>query len=298
MNILKYVPDAVTRMIGQQILQGQKHAPTILFGAGVVGVIATTVVACRATLKMEEVLEESQNNLTAVKELQHHEYSEKDREQDTAYLYIRSVVRVGKLYAPAAVLGVVSIGCLVGSHRILTKRNLALTAAYSAIDRAFKEYRARVVDEYGEQKDRELRYGSVKERVTRLTQDGKEKTEVVKHVPPGKTSGYARFFDEGTRHWTRTPEYNSMFIQCQQTYANDLLRTQGHVFLNEVYDMLGFERTKAGAVVGWVYESDGDGYIDFGVYNHDNMRVRDFVNGREGSVLLDFNVDGIIYDKI
>jgi hypothetical protein len=295
---MKCVPDGAMRIISRSVLQGQKHSPKILFVTGIVGVVATTVVACRATLKLEEVLVSAQKDLDTVRELQHKKYSEEDREQDTAYVYIRSAVKVVKLYLPAVCLGAFSIGCLVGANNILTKRNVALTAAYAAIDRSFGEYRDRVVKELGEDKDREFRYGVREEEKTIVDDNGKKSKDVVKRVGFGPTSGYARFFDEYSRHWDRHPDYNSMFIQCQQNYANDLLRSRGHVFLNDVYDMLGFERTTPGSVVGWIRDGDGDGYIDFGVYNHRNPRARDFVNAREGSVLLDFNVDGVIYDKI
>lgn len=295
---MKCIPDGALRIVSRTILQGQKHSPKILFVTGIVGVVATTVVACRATLKLEEVLEKTQKDLDAVKKLKHQRYSEQDREQDTAYLYIRGAVKIAKLYLPAIGLGVFSIGCLVGAHGILSKRNIGLTAAYAAIDQSFKEYRSRVVGELGEDKDREFRYGVRSEEVTVIDESGKKTKEVVKRVEFGRASGYARFFDEYSRHWCRDADYNSVFIQCQQNYANDLLRSRGHVFLNEVYDLLGFERTTAGSVVGWIRNGTGDGYIDFGIFDNRNPRARDFVNGREYSVLLDFNVDGVIYDKI
>jgi hypothetical protein len=202
------------------------------------------------------------------------------------------------LYAPAIACGALSIGALAGSHRVLTKRNLALTAAYSAVEKGFNDYRTRVVEEFGEDKDRELRYGTDTEKITTEGKDGKTKTKEVKIVGPNSASVYARFFDEYCKNWKRQPEYNLLFLQCQQNYANDLLQSRGHIFLNEVYDMIGIDRSKAGAVVGWVISKDGDNFVDFGIFDGDNPKARDFVNGREGSILLDFNVDGVIYDKI
>lgn len=111
-------------------------------------------------------------------------------------------------------------------------------------------------------------------------------------------SQYARFFDEGSPAWSKDSEYNLMFLKQQQQYANDLLKKRGHIFLNEIYDMLGIPRTKAGAVVGWVYDENnpiGDNYVSFGITDERNAN---FVNGYEKSVLLDFNVDGNIWDKI
>jgi hypothetical protein len=179
----------------------------------------------------------------------------------------------------------------------MTKRAVALTAAYGALEKGFNEYRGRVIEKYGEEEDRNLRYGSQQIEVVD-PKSGKKKmlTRVSSDIP----SIYARFFDVSSSSWNKEPEYNLMFLQCQQNYANDKLHARGHVFLNEVYDMLGLERSKAGAVVGWILSKNGetDNYIDFGVFDGKTQSARDFVNGFEGSILLDFNVDGVIYDKI
>jgi len=288
---MKFVPTALTKTVGRTILKTQKHSPTLLFGAGVVGVVATTVLACRATLKLQAVLEEAQSDLEQIKEVESDKYSEADRTQDRTVVQIRTALTITKLYGPAVAMGIVSIGCLGGSHHILTKRNAGLMAAYASIEKAFSEYRQRVLDEVGEDKELEFRYG------TEVVAEEGAKGKTVKRVSPGTPSMYARFFDECSRSWSRQAEYNLLFLRCQQNYANDLLLSRGHVFLNEIYDMLGIDRSKAGAVVGWVV-SDGDNFIDFGVFDGNNPMARDFVNGREGSILLDFNVDGVIYDKI
>ena len=99
-------------------------------------------------------------------------------------------------------------------------------------------------------------------------------------------------------HWESNNEYNLMFIKAQERYANDLLKAKKRVFLNEVYEMLGLPRTKAGQIVGWVYNPEnpkGDNYIDFGLYS-DNLSYSDYVNGFDQAILLDFNVDGNIWD--
>jgi hypothetical protein len=256
--------------------------------------VGSTVLACRATLKLEEFLSDAQIDINVAKEMEHEQYSEEDRKKDIAIIYTRSAVGLVKLYAPSILLGSVSIGMLTKSHNLLTERNAALTAAYTAIDKAFNQYRGRVVEKYGEDEDRELRYSAQSVQVID-EETGKKKT--VRRVGDGEISMYARFFDELSTSWNRNPEYNLVFLKCQQSYANDMLKTRGHVFLNEVYDSLGIERTQAGQVVGWVVSNEGDNFIDFGMYTNEH-KVRDFINGREGAILLDFNVDGIIYDKI
>ncbi len=293
---MKFVPEVIGRQIARKALVAQKASPEALLAAGIVGMVGSTVLACRATLKMEMVLDEAQIKLHQAKTLEHPDYSEKDRSRDTSLIYFQSGVKIVKLYAPAIVIGGISIYALTSSNRILTRRNVALTAAYGALEKGFNQYRERVVDRYGEEVDRDLRYGT--EIVT--IEDKKGKKQEVVRVSMDDPSIYARFFDPVSPSWDKNPEYNMIFLKCQQNYANDLLKSRGHVFLNEVYDMLGLPRSQAGAVVGWVLSKNGetDNFINFGVFDGKEQVARDFVNGREGAILLDFNVDGVIYDKI
>lgn len=289
-------PEVIGRQVARNSLLVQKASPELLLAAGVVGMVGSTVLACRATLKMDTMLEEAKDKLNTAKTLDHPEYSEKDRSRDISLIYFQSGVKVVRMYLPAIVVGGISIYALTSSHRILTKRNAALTAAYGALEKGFREYRARVVEKYGEEEDRDFRYGT--EKVQIVDDDGKKKTVV--RVGPGIPSIYARFFDPVSPSWSREPEYNRIFLSCQQNYCNDLLKSRGHVFLNEVYDMLGLPRSKAGAVVGWLLSKNGetDNFVNFGVFDDERQITRDFVNGREGAILLDFNVDGVIYDQL
>jgi hypothetical protein len=297
---MKYIPAPLALKLSRQWLLTQKHSPSILFATGIVGVVATAVFASKATLRLEDVLEKTEGNLSTSKELyesKHQDYSLRDYRQDQVTVYLRGLGSVAKLYAPAISVGVISIACLTGSHKILTNRNAGLMAAYASLEKGFEKYRQRVSDEFGPEKELELRHGIETREVVREDKDGKKKTEIVK-VPAGMPSMYARFFDEYCKGWNKTPEYNLVFIRCQQNYLNDLLHARGHVMLNDAYDALGIDRSKAGCVVGWILDKDSDNFIDFGVYDGDNERARDFVNGREGSILLDFNVSGVIYDRI
>lgn len=289
---------SLSSIVGQQSLLLQKNSPKLLFVGGIVGMVGSTVLACRATLKLETVLDKAQSDLEASKgmvEDHPEEYPESDHKKTTAIIYIRSGAEVTKLYAPAFVLGAASVAALTKSHNMLQERNAALAAAYVALDKGFKEYRARVVEKYGEDADRDLRYDAQKVEIE--DENGKKKKEL--RAGPGGASQYARFFDEYSTSWSKDPEINQLFLKCQQNFVNDLLHTRGHVFLNEVYEVLGLSHTSAGAVVGWLNGGEGDGYIDFGVFGADGSdRVEDFMTGREGSVLLDFNVDGPIWNLI
>lgn len=299
MSKLTLLKNAVTSRAGRQLLKVQKHSPAILFAAGTVGVVGTVVLACRATLKLEEVLVETQKDMATVQAVVHDSYSEEDRQKDLLLLRVKGAVSIGKLYAPSIILGVVSVAALTGSHVILNRRNVGLTAAYAALDKGFREYRQRVVDKYGSDTDRDLRYGVTKKKIVEETETGPVTKTVKTADMDTDPSIYARFFDESCRSFSKEPMYNQLFIQSQQNYANDLLRSRGHVFLNEVYDSLGIPRSKQGQVVGWVLGNGGDDYIDFGVFRGaDTFMGQQFVNGEEKAVLLDFNVDGIIYDLI
>ena len=289
----------------------KKASPEIMVVAGVVGVVTSTVMACKATTKVNDILEETRKQVDDVHNvldsdiITEEEYNNDDAKKDLAIIYTQTGVKLIKLYAPSVIVGALSITGILASHKILKKRNVALTAAYATIDRSFKEYRGRVVERFGKELDRELRYNIKAQEIEEKTvdKDGNETIEkkTISVVDPNMYSDYARIFDNGSMGWTKDPEYNLMFLKLQQNQANDRLRAQGYLFLNDVYDMLGIPRTKAGQIVGWIYDKEnpvGDNFVDFGIYDIYNEKACDFVNGRERSIVLDFNVDGNILDMI
>ena len=289
----------------------KKASPEIMVVAGVVGVVTSTVMACKATTKVNDILEETRKQVDDVHNvldsdvISEDEYNNDDAKKDLAIIYTQTGVKLIKLYAPSVLVGALSITGILASHKILKKRNVALTAAYATIDRSFKEYRGRVVERFGKELDRELRYNIKAQEIEEKTvdKDGNEIIEkkTISVVDPNMYSDYARIFDNGSMGWTKDPEYNLMFLKLQQNQANDRLRAQGYLFLNDVYDMLGIPRTKAGQIVGWIYDEEnpvGDNFVDFGIYDIYNEKACDFVNGRERSIVLDFNVDGNILDMI
>lgn len=305
---MKNIKESLMQTYKRTELKVRKHSPEILAGVGVVGVIASTVMACKATTKLSDILEESKDQLDQIKTVAvdpayADKYSEDDAKKDTTITYVQTGVKVAKLYAPSVILCAGSLGCLLASNNILKKRNAALSAAYMTVDKSFKEYRKRVADRFGEEVEKEIRYNIKAKEVATVDENGNEVTETVKIMDgtddPNTYSDYARFFDESCAAWQNDAEYNLTFLKAQQQYANDLLKSRGRLFLNEVYRMLGIDETKAGQVVGWVYNPDnptGDNFVDFGIYNMQRERVRAFVNGYEPNILLDFNVDGVIWD--
>ena len=298
-------------IVNKALFQLKKHSPEILVVSGIVGGIASTVMACKATTKVSDILTNTREQVEIIHEVTEDggangiEYTEDDCKKDLAIVYAKTGVELVKLYAPAVILGAASITSILASHKIMRTRNVALAAAYTAVDKGFKEYRGRVVDRFGEAVDRELKYGIKAQKITETEVDpetGKEK-KVKKTIevidPVSGCSVYAKFFDEASRCWEKDPQANLFFLRAQESHANDLLRARGHLYLNEVYDMLDIPRTKAGQVVGWVYKPEnpvGDNFVDFGIYDIHREATRDFVNGYERSILLDFNVDGNILD--
>lgn len=299
-----------SRMFNNAGLQIKKHSPEILLGVGIVGTVASTVMACKATTKLDSILKETKQTTdiihagATVGNIEGYEYTQEDAKKDLTIVYAQTGVKLVKLYAPAIAVGALSIACIVSGHKILKGRNLALAAAYAAVDKGFKDYRKNVVEKFGEEIDKELRYNvKAKEYETKeIDEKGKEKTtkEIV-NVVDSDASVYARFFDELCPDYEKDAEFNLMFLRKQQEWANEVLRSRGHLFLNEVYDSLGIPRTKAGQVVGWIYDEKkpvGDNYVDFGIYNTKRASNREFVNGYEKAILLDFNVDGDILNLI
>lgn len=305
------LPSGMTRSINRFGLKMKKYSPEILVAAGIVGTVTSTVMACKATTKIDEVLAETKENIEKTKDYVEEygyseKYTEKDHQKDLTIFYTRGGMELVKLYAPSIALGTLSITAILAGHNILRKRNVALAAAYATIDKGFKEYRGRVIERFGEELDRELKYNIKAKEIEEIEIDektGEEKVvkKVVDVADPNEYSDYARFFDDGCNGWTKDPEFNLMFLKDQQRYANDLLKSRGYLFLNEVYNMLGIPVTKAGQAVGWIYDEKnpvGDNFVDFGMTDVHNAKVREFVNGYERTILLDFNVDGNILDLI
>ena len=294
----------------------KKHSPTILVVVGVAGVVTSTVLACRATTKIDGILSKTKDTVDMIKRTQEDEelrqsgeYTEEDAKKDLTITYTKTAISLVKLYAPSVILGTLSLGSIIASHHILNKRNVALTSAYLLVDKSFKDYRGRVKERFGERVDYELRHNVKAEEIKVVTADenGKQtvETKTVDTVNSNQDqySSYAKFFDEYSPYWDKDPEYNLMFLKQQQSYANDKLKANGYLFLNEVYEMLGIPKTKAGQVVGWVYDkncedSTADGFVDFGITDVYKKGVREFVNGYERSILLDFNVDGPILELL
>lgn len=296
---------SVNGVASKAVMKLKKHSPEILVVAGIVGTVVSAVLACKATTKVAEILDETKGTLDTIHEgmetgaINGQEYTTEDGKKDTVVVYAQTGMKLAKLYAPAIILGTLSITSILASNNILRKRNVALGAAYAAIDKSFKEYRGRVIERFGEQVDTELKYGIKAKKFEEIEVDpetGKEKKvkKTVMVADPNLQSDYAVYFDSKSRNYETNPDYNRMFLKAQQAFANDKLQTRGHLFLNEVLDDLDLPRTPAGQIVGWTKDGP-DGYVNFRIVEVE----RETEDGRhEPALLLDFNVEGNIWEKM
>lgn len=297
---------SVSGVVNKSVMKLKKHSPEILIVAGIAGTVVSAVVACKATTKVNKIVEDTKNDIekvhtavdTGVTEAGE-TYSVEDSKKDLTIIYAQTGIKFAKLYAPAVILGALSITSILASNNILRKRNVALGAAYAAIDKSFKEYRGRVIERFGEQVDTELKYGIKAKKFEEVEVDpetGKEKKvkKTVMVADPNLQSDYAVYFDSKSRNFETNFDYNRMFLKAQQQFANDKLQTRGHLFLNEVLDDLDLPRTSAGQIVGWTKDGP-DGYVNFRILEVE----RETEDGRhEPALLLDFNVEGNIWEKM
>lgn len=302
--------DIISTKAGRPGLVAKKYAPHAMTGIGMAGVVTTAVLASKATLKAGVIHESMKQDLDMIHEVKAlaatdglpdgQTYSNEDYIKDLITAYVKAGKKYLRLYGPTLISGAITLSSIFGGQAVTLRRNAALAAAYTGLEELYKRYRERVVDEYGAEKDMEFHRGLKTTERTHTDEEGKK--HKVKSYSPVKEgdrsySIYARAFDQTNPNHQSSPAYNLTFLKCQQTYFNDMLHARGHVFLNEVYDALGFDRTKAGACVGWV-EGHGDSFVDFGIFDASNAASRRFINGLENSILLDFNVDGTILDLI
>lgn len=309
---IKTLANRATSAVGKKVLTAQKHSPTVLVAFGVIGVGASVVLACRATLKLSETLAEGEEHLKKVEVT----VKEDGEEQKKASINVRvqTAIKIVRLYAPSAILLTASVGAIIGSNIILRRRNAAITAAYAIVHKSFDDYRGRVRAELGDEKDLEFRFGTAEREIVEEGPNGPEirvikgldQDAIQKAIEAGET--YARIFapkhSDGSDNdnWSELPHNNQYFIKMVLQHCRDALQVNGYLFLSDVYDMLGFKRTLASTQVGWVLKPQldengkqtNDGYVDFGLWSQGIHKGKEWVNGHPQAFLLDFNVDGVI----
>ena len=283
----------------------RKHSPEILMVAGVIGTVAGAVMACKETLELEDVLDECKQEKMELEEqyAMCEEYSEDALKKDQVKLTIKQAAKIVKLYAPSVIMEVTSIGVIFASNDIMRKRNASMAAAYATLNSMYKRYRQNVIESYGEEVDKDMRFGVKHEKVTEIDEDGNKVKIDARIVDLDNTalaiSDYSRFFQSGCRGFDASSgRYNLLYLKGIQAMFNNKLIADGYVMLNDVYRELGFDTIPEGWSIGWVYDESnpiGDNYIDFGLYEARNKNQR-AVNDWEPVILMDFNVDGNLYE--
>lgn len=281
----------------------KQHSPEILLGAGIVTTVAGTVLIARATKNAAPHAKEMIDDIKTIEDRRRKEtlkeYTAVQYKDDMIYAFQRKVKDVVKPYILPSVVFSAGIGCILWSHNIITTRNIALTSAYATLRETYEKYRKKVKEIHGEEEERNINKAVVKEMYEQSTPIGQDGEVAKRRIDGRGVSPYAVFFDESNVNFEKDNEMNLFWLKSMQQMFNDRLQAEGHVFLNEVLRELGYNHTSTGAIVGWVKDSeDGDGYIDFGIYNGDVKMNKEFLAGYENQLLLDFNVQGIIYDLI
>lgn len=296
---------AVTSKVAKQAFKVKQASPTILVVAGMGGLVAGTVMFMKAKPKFEKVLEDIEGHtqdMDLARELEPEKYSEADRKSDAIQLYAQSAFAVVKIYAPAVIVTGLSVAAILGSHRIMHKRNIALIGAYKTLDESFKRYRRNVVNELGEEQDRKFTKVIEREEVVTTTKSGKEKVEVkeTESIAIDEETSYGRHFTVGNPNWDGTdPMANALFIKQVEHYLRAKLYNNGFLFLNDVYKQLGFKQTPAGQVMGWTVSADDMTDFDLG-YSYTSGEDLPFPLHESNSkgIFLDIQPEGMIIEKI
>lgn len=289
----------ISKLTGKAALVVKKHSPEILVFLGIGGAVTGAVMACKATRKLDDVLLDHKERVETTKK------QDPDNKKELTKAYAHTGVQLMKLYGPSFTVGALSVSSILAGNNILRKRNVALAAAYAAVDQGFKDYRGRVVERFGAEVDNELRHNLHKEKIEETVEDENGKKKKVKReitvAGDGAPSDYARFFAKGEAKAAEiNDDYNLLFLKSQQELANHILRAKGFLFLNDVYEMLGIDPSIPGQMVGWVYDkndaANGDNYVDFRiqeVYRKNSDEPGDY----RKVFLIDPNVDGGILER-
>lgn len=304
LKIASKVLGKVADITAPVVLKASKHAPEIALGCGIAAMVGGTVMACVTTWKkLPQRIAEKDDELYGM--MPNVRFETPTAEEKTR-VYLQMAGKIALDYVPPALMVGGGVAMVVWSHNKLRSRLAAMGAAYATLEAMYAEYRSRVISDYGEDVDRKFRLGVHDEELTyvKTLKNGKEKevTEICEAVHPDGSgySMYARYFDQfNSNMHVKDQEANFDFLRLQQNIANEKLNRKGYLFLNEVYSALGFKEIPEGQLVGWV-KGMGDGFVDFGLFEARNADARNYIdyNGKETCFVLDFNVDGVMWDLI
>ena len=213
-----------------------KHAPEILTGIGIAGMVTTVVLAVKETPKACQLLDER-----------------KDELKTENLPGVEIVKTTWKCYIPAAVTGVASIACIIGANSVHNKRTAAIAAAYKISETALSEYKDKVVEVVGEKKEQAVR-------------DAIDKDHI-QNNPVSKQQVFITTKGESLCYDAHSGRYFKSDIEQIRRAVNNLNHqmTAGDMYcsLNDFYDEIGLSHTDMGDELGWSIE-DGLLDIDFG----------------------------------
>lgn len=311
-KMLLKLPKPVAKNISNGVTKVQKHLPEILIVAGTGCVVAGTVVACKNTIKAADALDERKKDMEVIRAAKQNgktesgePYSVEDYKKDTVIVAKKTGLELVKAYGPAVALEGVGLAMIFKSHGIMRDRFTGVAAAYTSLNTAYQNYRQRVRDAVGEQKEDDIYKGITREtvEVTEVDENGKKKKTKQEVVTQNHIDQFSIIFEDGCTGWTKSPELNKARVLSVQEYCNQLLQIRGYLYLKDVYEEFGIDTRHNQALhyIGWYYDPEDPtchNYVDFGLGNTENSRIGAFMNGYETNVLLTFNYDGDIVRKM
>ena len=279
----------------------RKVGPEIGTVAGMAGIAASAIYLYKAVNESKDILAKVKEE---VKKLE----DEGADEKDIKAVKIAGGVAVAKKVALPAGLAVASSATVLGIHHEMRKENRRLSEVITQTSLAYNALKNEIREQLGDEQADELIYSvrkPDKKEIKEIEENSPRKDEITDEerksyrISDGEEitpSPYAVFFDETCNNYSDDPEYNKNTLILLQAQLNERLKRVGYVYLNEVYEKLGVEKTEAGHVMGWRYaphdpNHEGDNQIDFNMWDIRSRANRRFINGYEPVVLLDFNID-------
>lgn len=248
------------------------NSPELLIGAGVVAIIAGTVVGCKNTLKIKKVLEEHNEVIDDIKEYRGKgTYTEEEADRDLVVQYANTTSELIKAYAPVVALETIGIGCILYSHKIMKDRYFGALSTINGMQLAYSAYRDRVRKEVGDQKEYDLFHNIKRELIEEeyVDEDGKTKTrtkEVV--VDRGSEFGHNSYPFDGECWGYKDMYHNKRNMDWVEHEFNFQLYNRGKetgfatFTKKEVTDYFGWSKDDPYPTEqltnGWIYDREED----------------------------------------
>ena len=248
-TIIKSCKKVVTKTIPDFAV---KHLPEILMITGIASIGTGFVVGCSKSTKLKDVSEQVsigiENDKTKIE-------NDQDKTLKIIPIYIKNGAKYVKLYWLPVTFELLGIASVAGSYLVQRKRGKELAAAYVALAISSANYRQAVKERYGEEVDKELAYGVKTETIE--TQKGK-KTITTENKKVNAPDDYRITYKKGCPGWVDNELLRESYLYGIEKHCNNILNIKRKLFLNDVYDLLGYPRTQQGQIFGWYIAPDED----------------------------------------